>query len=155
MDEASDEEHGSADREAGIRADRFWALGYREGWDHGKEAVLEASFQKGYALGVETGRVLGRAQGVLTLLQAVQGKLQGPQALSAQDLASQEPLLTPGSTDMICRALLQQASNEGQPAVDGQQAQSATAGLQHLQERARTLTDGLVRVQQSADAHRS
>ena len=135
MDEASDEEHASISREAATRRDRFWALGYREGLGQGKEAVLEASFHKGFILGAKTGRSLGRAQGVLACLQAMQGQLQGQQSSAARLVSGQQPLLTHTSTDTACRGMLAMQAGAGEQAAND----ADLAGLKQLQDRAQAI----------------
>ena len=151
MDEASDEEQHSLGREAATRADRFWALGYREGLDQGKEAVLEAGFQRGYAQGMQAGSSLGRAQGILTALQALQGRLQGGAASAAQLLAGEGVLLSPAGTELACQALLGQLSSSAEPGADSeqarQQARAAADALQQLQSRAQAIQAVLQRLQ--------
>ena len=146
MDEASDEDQHDLSREAAARADRFWALGYREGLDQGKESVLEANFQRGYAKGMQTGRSLGRAQGILTGLQSLQGRLQGGAATAAQQLANAEDVLSPASTEQVCQAMLAELSTCAEASEGADQIQTqeqAQATMRHLQARAQAVQDVL------------
>ena len=117
MDEASSEDDTlNLGHEAATREGRFWALGYREGLDLGKEEVLESSFRTGFDSGLALGRDLGTSQGILTSLQALQGRLAAcHQALEVMTTAgvAEDKLLTPASTDVVCKALLHRLSAEG------------------------------------------
>ena len=135
MDEASDDESDNLRREASTREDRFWALGFREGLDLGKEETLEVSFTRGYDKGLAAGQSLGTGQGILAALQALQGRPGGAQgrlqALQAA-AAGRERMLTPASTEAVCKALLHRLSFEGQAA--GQPSQAGDAALDSCEE---------------------
>ena len=116
MDEAlSEDEASNLGHEAATREGRFWALGYREGLDLGKEEVLEASFRTGYDRGLSVGQDLGTSQGILTSLQALQGRSGACTRMLEtvkEAVGSVDKLLTPASTDAVCRSLLRQLSME-------------------------------------------
>ena len=129
MDEASSEDDTlNLGHEAATREGRFWGLGYREGLDLGKEEVLESSFRTGFDNGLALGRALGTSQGILTSLQALQGRSAAcHQALAAIKTAGviEDKLLTPASTDIVCKALLHRRSCDGQASGASQGVQTS------------------------------